>query len=150
MIPVDAVITLILNGLFGCEANTILKADRDLLLINDFFKEKLGDKFIMIEDFWFWGYFITKGSGPNRSIEFNEDKFYTAEFLEPNERNRQKINAFLEFVDKQKNTSNKKKASPLQISAYLKVRELVYKAREWKEKENKKAEQARLKGKNLP
>jgi hypothetical protein len=98
MIPIDNVIVRILNEIICL--NTVKKLDqyRDFVLINKFFKEKLGNEFMLIEDLWFWGYFSTKGNGKNRIIEFNEDKFYTAEFLKPTIENRKRISEFIKIL----------------------------------------------------
>ena len=98
IIPIDAVILIILNQILRINNKTGLDQKKDFKLINSFFKNKIGNKFILIEDLWFWGYFITKGNGKNRKIEFNEDKFYTAEFLKPTEENKKYINNFLNLI----------------------------------------------------
>ena len=77
----------------------MLEQYKDFDLINDFFKSQLGDKFLLIEDFWFWGYFTTKGSGIERTFEFNDDKFYTANFLKPTDTNRKYFMDFLKILN---------------------------------------------------
>ncbi|MCX6219605.1 MAG: hypothetical protein NTZ69_01290 [Bacteroidia bacterium] len=98
MIPIDNVIIRILNEIICINCNEQLDQYRDFAIINQFFKEKLGSKFMLIEDLWFWGYFSTKGNGNNRIIEFNEDKFYTAEFLKPTVENRNRISEFIKIL----------------------------------------------------
>ncbi|MGB0886260.1 MAG: hypothetical protein ACPGR5_07525 [Chitinophagales bacterium] len=87
-----------LNEIFQLEGNESLDQYKDFDLINSFFKEKLGKDFILLEDLWFWGYFATKGSGKNRTIEFNEDKFYCAEFLKPTQENKELLLAFINIL----------------------------------------------------
>ena len=78
--------------------NSKLTKYKDFTIINTLFKSKLGEEFMLIEDFWFWGYFSTKVEGKNRIIEFNEDKFYTAEFLKPTDENRKIITEFVKIL----------------------------------------------------
>lgn len=99
IIPLDIVIVIILNKLLNLSDKLALDQTSDFDLINKFFKSKLGEKFILIEDFWFWGFFITKGKGKVREVEFNEDKFYTAEFIQPTQANKELILEFLEIVN---------------------------------------------------
>ena len=54
---------------------------------------------LLIEDFWFWGYFTTKGSGGARTFEFNDDKFYTANFIKPTDKNRKYFMDFLQILN---------------------------------------------------
>jgi hypothetical protein len=98
MIPVDNVIVRILNEIICVNSVEKLDQSRDFMIINKFFKENLGNDFMLIEDLWFWGYFSTKGNGDNRIIEFNEDKFYTAEFLKPTRDNENKIKEFIKIL----------------------------------------------------
>jgi hypothetical protein len=99
VIPVDVVITLVLNKLLNLTQKPVLEQYKDFDLINDFFKSQLGDKFLLIEDFWFWGYFTTKGSGGARTFEFNDDKFYTANFIKPTDQNRKYFMDFLQILN---------------------------------------------------
>lgn len=98
-IPLDIVIVIMLNKILGLKDKFRLDQYKDFDLINSFFKTKIGDKFILIEDLWFWGFFSTKGSGIDRIIEFNEDKFYTSVFLKPTKRNKQYILEFLRIIE---------------------------------------------------
>ena len=101
MIPLDNVIVRILNEIICVNTTEKLDQYKDFLTINKFFKEKLGDEFMLIEDLWFWGYFSTKGNRKNRTIEFNEDKFYTAEFLKPTIENKNKISEFTDLLKRE-------------------------------------------------
>lgn len=98
VIPVDIVITLVLNKLLRLRGTNVLKQYRDFDLINSFFKKKVGDRFMLLEDFWFWGYFTTKGKGNDRKFVFNEDKFYTSNFIQPNSENRELLMRFLSII----------------------------------------------------
>ncbi len=106
IIPLDVVIVLILNKLLNLEKENVLNQYKDFDLINSFFKSKLGERFILIEDLWFWGFFTTKGSGTDRKIEFNDDKFYTAEFLKPTDQNKRYIIEFLRIIEDKKPAAN--------------------------------------------
>jgi len=98
MIPVDNVIVRILNEILCPDKNEKLDQYKDFININNLFKEKLGPEFMLIEDLWFWGYFSTKGNGINRAIVFNNDKFFTAEFLKPTKENRKKMDEFIKLL----------------------------------------------------
>jgi hypothetical protein len=98
MVPVDNVITFVLNKVLFKYSGIKLDQYRDFILINDFFKEKLGDNFMIIEDLWFWGFFSTIGNIKDRKLEFNEDKFYTAKYLKPTKQHENTIKDFIRIV----------------------------------------------------
>ncbi len=100
MIPVDNVIVTILNKILFPSNSNQLDQYEDFKLINEFFKEKLNDRFMLIEDLWFWGYFSTMGNRKNRIIKFNMDKFYTTDFLIPSVSNMKKIEEFIKILEK--------------------------------------------------
>ena len=106
IIPLDVVILIMLNYIFGLKNNYRLDQYRDFDLVNSFFKTKIGNKFILIEDLWFWGFFTTNGSGKDREIEFNEDKFYTSEFLKPTKENKALIMDFLKILNELNDTKH--------------------------------------------
>lgn len=95
-IPIDNVIIKIINEVMFSNNGIQLDQNKDFLMINRFFKEELGNDFLLIEDLWFWGYFCTKGNGKDRQIEFNKDKFYSADFIEPK---LEYVTLFHEFVN---------------------------------------------------
>ena len=99
IIPVDIVITLLINKLLSIPDNLLLDQYKDFDLINSFFKSKMGANFLLIEDFWFWGYFTTKGRDRERTFEFNDDKFDSSHFIKPTEQNRQYFYDFLDILN---------------------------------------------------
>jgi hypothetical protein len=74
LIPVDIVIIIMLNKIFKLENNNQKFKRNNFDIINDFAKKKLGRKHMLIEDLWFWGFFLLKGSGEHRNFELNESK----------------------------------------------------------------------------
>lgn len=76
-IPVDIVIVIMLNKIFHLPKEYKLVETRDFNFINNFFKEKLQKNFMIIEDFWFWGYFnlIANNKNGDRIFKFNEEKY---------------------------------------------------------------------------
>lgn len=100
-IPVDVVITDILNKAFNLEGKVALEPSRDFELINEFSKNILGERFMLIEELWFWGYFslIKENKEINpRELKFNEDKFYSDMYMCPTQEIRDKIAEFIELV----------------------------------------------------
>ena len=100
-IPVDIVITDILNKAFNMKDKVCLKPDDDFELINEFAKEILGDEFMLIEELWFWWYFslIKKNKKDNsRKLEFNEGKFYSDMYMYPTQEIIDKIEEFIRLV----------------------------------------------------
>ena len=99
IIPVDIVIEIMLNKILLLNEKK-LSASRDFDLINDFFKGKLKDKFMLIEDLWFWGYFNLVKQDKSRKILFNEDKFYSDLFLYPSTTLKDKLQEFEKLMNK--------------------------------------------------
>jgi hypothetical protein len=97
MIPIDALIIFILNKFLKLGRNK-LDQYKDFNSLNEEFKSLLKDRFMIIEDLWFWGYFSNVVSHGNRKLKFNTDKFYTSPFLIPNEKNKKLIEKFISFV----------------------------------------------------
>jgi len=97
-IPVDVVITLVINRIFNVPDNLLLDQYKDFDLINTFFKSVLPDKFLLIEDFWFWGYFTTKVIGIGRTFEFNHAKFESSDLINPDRENEAVIKDFLKII----------------------------------------------------
>lgn len=97
MIPIDGVIIFILNKFLKLGRNK-LDQYKDFNSLNEEFKSRLKNSFMIIEDLWFGGYFSTVASQGNRKLKFNADKFYTSPFLIPNEKNKKLIEKFISFV----------------------------------------------------
>lgn len=98
MIPVDVVIETVLNRIW----ETNLNASRHFDFINEISKEKLEDNFMLIEDLWFWGFFNTrsqKGEPRKISKELNEDKYYSADFIYPNDDLKSKLEEFSKLLN---------------------------------------------------
>ena len=103
-IPVDIIIVTILNKVLKLTDQNILKADRDFNLINEFSYNIMGEDYMVIEDLWFWGFFNTKSIKLNetdrreRIIEFNSEKYYSADFIYPNKELENKLNEFNSII----------------------------------------------------
>lgn len=69
-LPVDTVILAIFNKLNGQQRWDFESVNRKL---NENYK---GDKIEVWDDLWFWGFFNQKGTGSNRTLEWNESKYW--------------------------------------------------------------------------
>ena len=98
-IPVDIVITTVLNSILFSNRSP-LDPGRDFDKINEFAYMVLGQDFMLIEDLWFWGYFnlkIIKGQEkPN--VEFNEDKYFSANFIYPHTELESRLREFTKLI----------------------------------------------------
>lgn len=101
-VPVDIVITTILNIVLLESEENKLKADRDFNLINEFALKILKENFMIFEDLWFWGFFNTINKKENnktvRKIEFNKDKYYSSNFIYPSETLEKKFKEFKSII----------------------------------------------------
>lgn len=87
-IPVDTVITDLLNQIlhFQYLDKEKLFPHADFQVANRAAKEIFEEKFMIVEDLWFWGYFNSRvEKNRYRSIAFNKAKFYSSYFIYPNE-----------------------------------------------------------------
>jgi hypothetical protein len=97
VIPVDIVIVTILNKIWG----TDLKPGDHFDEINDIAKDELGDDFMWVEDLWFWGYFNTKVINGRQEVSdaINTDKYYSADFIYPNDNLWKKLDEFSVIIN---------------------------------------------------
>ncbi|MEI7961107.1 MAG: hypothetical protein WCI04_02115 [archaeon] len=100
-IPVDIVISIMLNKIMRLSGKDIIKAERDFDLVNEFAKKAYPENPLLIEDLWFWGYFNQTGAGHNRVIGFNEDKYYSDQCLFPQQELENKFKEFSKLVNKE-------------------------------------------------
>lgn len=91
LIPVDSVIRTIYDHLGLVQYDNLDYFNA----INEHAKNEFGEKYMIIEDLWFWGYFSTKGSNNNREIIFNDAKFYTDTYFYPSTDFKNKVNKFI-------------------------------------------------------
>jgi hypothetical protein len=96
-IPVDRVIVTVLNKVWG----TDFSAGSHFKEINEFARLELGKDYMLVEDLWFWGYFNTKVEDGKQIIHdtVNEDKYYSADFIYPNDGLWQKLGEFSSLVN---------------------------------------------------
>ncbi len=83
-LPVDAVIMCIFKEIglskpYFLEINSILSVHYN------------GDEIEVWDDLWFWGFITQKGSGTNRSIEWNENKYWSLQNTDKNKLEIEKI-----------------------------------------------------------
>ncbi|MCF8246488.1 MAG: hypothetical protein K9J37_10595 [Saprospiraceae bacterium] len=97
-IPVDVVIVTLLNAILKIPSQNYLKPDRDFDLINSFAREILKEKFMQIEDLWFWGFFNLRNNEKVRDIGFNEEKYYASKFIFPNVELEKKLKCFAKLL----------------------------------------------------
>jgi hypothetical protein len=120
VVPVDIVIVTVLNKIWG----TDLKPGDHFDAINDIAKDELGDDFMLVEDLWFWGYFNTRvvkrrqevdkefdnnlssASAVGRVVsrqefdkEINKAKYYSADFIYPNDNLWKKLGEFSQIIN---------------------------------------------------
>ena len=77
-LPVDVVISRIFKEI-GFSKTTFSKINS---ILSDNYN---GDKIEVWDDLWFWGFITQKGSGTDRSIEWNENKYWSLEDTDKNE-----------------------------------------------------------------
>lgn len=96
-IPVDRVIVTVLNKVWG----TAFSAGSHFKELNEFARLELGKEYMLVEDLWFWGYFNTKVEEGKQKIHdiVNEDKYYSADFIYPNELLEQKLFEFSRLIN---------------------------------------------------
>jgi len=95
-IPVDVVIVTIINKILHLNGKKKkLNSMRDFDLVNKFAHEISPKNHMVIEDFWFWGYF---NLGKKRNIEFNKEKYYSDLFNYPNEKLKEKLSDFRDLI----------------------------------------------------
>jgi hypothetical protein len=100
-IPLDIVICTCLNKIFELPKKIWLKSGKnDFYLINEYFKAQLGNSFMLIEDLWFWGYFnFVLDINKNRTVKFNEDKFFSDPYSYPNNEVMKKLKKFNKLIN---------------------------------------------------
>lgn len=94
IIPVDVVITKVLNDFFNMTGNLELKASRHFDLINNFAQKSLKKKYMLLEDLWFWGYYNQTTINKVRQLKLNEDKFYSELYFYPDKKIFEKLKQF--------------------------------------------------------
>jgi hypothetical protein len=96
-IPVDRVIVTVLNKVWG----TDFSAGSHFKEINEFARLELGKEYMLVEDLWFWGYFNTKVEDGKQEVHatVNEDKYYSADFVYPNDHLIQKLFEFSKLIN---------------------------------------------------
>lgn len=86
-LPVDSVIIAIFTKLNGQKRWTFERVNRKL-------NEKYhGDEIEVWDDLWFWGFFNQKGTGTNRTFEWNESKYWILNETDKNPETINKIKA---------------------------------------------------------
>jgi hypothetical protein len=101
-IPLDIVIAEIMNRLIrfnNADKKRIIPWS-DFNAFNQFAKEIFKEDFMILEDFWYWGYFNTKKEDGIRVLCFNKAKFYCSSFNYPDENLIGNHEKFVELVKK--------------------------------------------------
>lgn len=91
-------IVTVLNKVWG----TDFSAGNHFKEINEFARLELGKNYMLVEDLWFWGYFNTKVEASKQEIHatVNKDKYYSADFIYPNDGLWQKLEEFSSLVNR--------------------------------------------------